>query len=167
MCQALAAGGLEILTDSVRAADKNNPRGYWEYEPVKDLPRNTAWLEQIKGRGVKVIMSLVPLLPDDYVYKLVMMRRPIGEILASQAKMIGAVTPAPDGELADLFERELDRACNWLMFAPNFQWIDVEYQDLITEPAEAFARVDRFLGRALDVEAMAGVVDVSLYRQRQ
>jgi hypothetical protein len=147
MCQALAAGGLEILTDSVRAADKNNPRGYWEYEPVKDLPRNTAWLEQIKGRGVKVIMS--------------------GEILASQAKMIGAVTPAPDGELADLFERELDRACNWLMFAPNFQWIDVEYQDLITEPAEAFARVDRFLGRALDVEAMAGVVDVSLYRQRQ
>ena len=37
MMQMLAAGGLPALTDGERAADDSNPRGYFEYEPVKRL----------------------------------------------------------------------------------------------------------------------------------
>src|SRR5262245_54628326 len=32
----LEAGGLEVITDGVRQPDENNPRGYYEYERVKN-----------------------------------------------------------------------------------------------------------------------------------
>ncbi|MGE3243437.1 MAG: alkaline phosphatase family protein, partial [Pirellulales bacterium] len=35
--QMLAAGGMPILSDGRREQDENNPRGYFEYEPVKNL----------------------------------------------------------------------------------------------------------------------------------
>ena len=35
MMQMLAAGGMELLTDQVRRADEDNPRGYFELEAVK------------------------------------------------------------------------------------------------------------------------------------
>ena len=33
----LKAGGVEILTDGLRKADEDNPKGYFELEPVKQL----------------------------------------------------------------------------------------------------------------------------------
>ena len=33
----LEAGGLQVVTDNVRAADDDNPKGYYEDERVKDL----------------------------------------------------------------------------------------------------------------------------------
>ena len=35
MMQMLSAGGLPALTDDLREADESNPRGYFEFEPVK------------------------------------------------------------------------------------------------------------------------------------
>ena len=35
MMQILAAGGLPVLSDGVRAADEDNPYGYYELEAVK------------------------------------------------------------------------------------------------------------------------------------
>ena len=33
----LDAGGLPLVTDSLRVADEDNPKGYYEFERVKDL----------------------------------------------------------------------------------------------------------------------------------
>ena len=55
MMQMLQAGGLSLLTDERRAADKHNPRGYFEYEAVKNSRVDVSWLEQARGRAVKVI----------------------------------------------------------------------------------------------------------------
>ncbi len=44
LMQMLAAGGMEILTDESRAADEDNPRGYLEFEPVKNLLKDAQWL---------------------------------------------------------------------------------------------------------------------------
>jgi hypothetical protein len=38
MMQMLVAGGMSPLSDGERAADADNPRGYFEYEPIKQLP---------------------------------------------------------------------------------------------------------------------------------
>jgi hypothetical protein len=42
MMQMLAAGGMALLTDNVRAADEDNPRGYFEYEAVKRTKRDAS-----------------------------------------------------------------------------------------------------------------------------
>jgi len=45
MMNMLAAGGVPILSDSIRNADEDNPNGYFEFEPVKQLSQGqTDWL---------------------------------------------------------------------------------------------------------------------------
>ena len=58
MMQMLEAGGLEAFTDRERAADGDNPRGYYELEAVKQLRDDTSWLDEARGRAVKVIHAL-------------------------------------------------------------------------------------------------------------
>lgn len=35
MMQALEAGGILVLTDNIRKSNEDNPKGYYEFEPVK------------------------------------------------------------------------------------------------------------------------------------
>jgi hypothetical protein len=42
----------------------------------------------------------------------------------------------------------------------------VSYNRVLKDPRREAERIDGFLGCDLDVDAMAGVVDPSLYRQR-
>ena len=52
MMQMLEAGGMPLLADGVRPPDPDNPRGYFEYSPVKALPRDRTWLGAARGRAV-------------------------------------------------------------------------------------------------------------------
>ena len=87
--QLLDAAGLDILTDQNRKADDNNPKGYYEYDPVKKLMVDKTWLPKAKGKVVKVIAQLLPYLPSNYDYKVIFMRRDMGEVLKSQQIMLG------------------------------------------------------------------------------
>ena len=86
--QMLAAGGAGLLTDGARAADRNNPLGYFEYEPVKRTGRDTTWLAEAKGKAVKVVAPLVAWLPDGLRYRAIFIERDLDEVLASQAEML-------------------------------------------------------------------------------
>jgi hypothetical protein len=55
MMQMLAAGGLQVLTDSERQADADNPRGYYEWERIKLLPQQPNCMQEAEGKVVKVI----------------------------------------------------------------------------------------------------------------
>ena len=44
MMQMLDHGGIPVLTDGIRAADTDNPRGYYEFERVKKIKTDVAWL---------------------------------------------------------------------------------------------------------------------------
>jgi hypothetical protein len=48
--QMIHAGGVEALTDQERQADADNPRGYFEYERVKALRNDKAWLDEAQGK---------------------------------------------------------------------------------------------------------------------
>ncbi|MGH8657906.1 MAG: hypothetical protein ACREV4_05355 [Gammaproteobacteria bacterium] len=63
----LEAGWLPILSDCERAADEHNPKGYFEYERVKNLQRETdkSWLRLARGKGLKVISHWLETLPND------------------------------------------------------------------------------------------------------
>ena len=44
MMKMLDAGGLEIVQDMIRTADQDNPKGYYEFERVKQMDKgDTAW----------------------------------------------------------------------------------------------------------------------------
>ena len=42
MMQMLAAGGMTMMADGLRTADANNPKGYLEFEKVKQLRKDNA-----------------------------------------------------------------------------------------------------------------------------
>ena len=65
MMKMLHTGGLDVLTDEIRTADEDNPKGYYEFERVKQLPQDTAWLPEAEGKAVKVISALLLQLPSE------------------------------------------------------------------------------------------------------
>jgi hypothetical protein len=89
MMQMLEAGGLPPMTDKVRAADVDNPRGYYEWEAIKQIAKKPELLDdaKVEGRAIKCISMLLPALPTKHRYKVIFMIRPIAEVMASQQAM--------------------------------------------------------------------------------
>ena len=167
----LDAGGLPLVIDNLRAADEDNPKGYYELERVKNLAdeKDKAYLREAKGKGVKVISFLLKSLPDDLNYKVLFIRRNIQEVLASQKKMLARrdePDETPAERMRELFQDDLWRATYLLKSKPQFEVLELEYSSILARPMEEVRRVNHFLGGRLDVEAMAAVVDPQLYRNR-
>lgn len=171
MMRMLEAGDVPVLTDGVREPDEDNPRGYYEFERVKALERDKAWLEKAKGKAVKVISALLEHLPQGYTYKVVFMERHLDEVLASQKRMLAREDKPTDGtddeKMRALFERHLEQSKRWLSRQPQVDVLYVNYNEALEEPAREAARVNRFLDGNLDEEAMSEVIDPTLYRQRK
>lgn len=168
MMRMLAAGGLPILADGERTADDDNPKGYYEFERVKKLKDGDfEWLPQAQGKVVKVVSPLLEYLPQGYPYRIVFMRRDLGEVLASQRKMMvhrgGAQEDSDDAQLERLYQKHLSQVGGWLQLYPHIQ---VDYRSVIEGPGAQVARLVEFLGPELQAEAMLAVVDPGLYRQR-
>jgi hypothetical protein len=171
MMKMLEAGGAPPLTDNLRAADADNPRGYYEFERVKQLPKGDVdWLAGARGKAVKVIAALLTYLPATYPYRIIFMRRAMPEILASQRQMLIRRGEDPDKfsdeELARLFEKHLERINAWIERQPNITRIEVNYNAMLEDPATHLARIDQFLDHTLDLEKMQQVIDHRLHRQR-
>ncbi len=169
----LVAGGCPILTDEIRSADEDNPKGYFEFEPVKDMEKSEdrSWLERARGKAVKIVSPLLKHLPSDgYRYRVLFMRRNMDEILASQRKMLqrrGEPTDATDdGAMFDFFMKHLSNVQQFLEVHPGFSVCFFHYRETIESPQEQAERLDDFLELGLDRQAMAAEVDSSLYRNR-
>ncbi|MCY3927740.1 MAG: sulfotransferase family protein [Acidobacteria bacterium] len=166
----LEAGGMKIVTDGERQADEDNPRGYYEDERVKDLGKepDKSWLQTSRGRAVKVISFLLKDLPPNLNYQVVLMRRDLGEVLASQRKMLdrrGETDDTSDERMMELWQDQLWRVNYLLRHAPQFEWVEIEYGEALRDPETAATRIASLVG-GLDQQAMAGVVDPTLYRNR-
>ncbi len=172
MMKMLEAGGMEILTDNLRKPDDDNPKGYYELERVKQLGKagDTTWLEEAKGRVVKIISALLQHLPGRYRYKIIFMQRKMEEILASQRQMlIRRGEPADevsDEEMAKAFSKHLKHVEAWLEEQPNMDVIYVSYNGVLQDPHPHCKRINEFFDNTLDTDRMIKVVDRMLYRQR-
>jgi hypothetical protein len=167
----LAAGGLEVVADGIRAADEDNPRGYFEDERVKALgeSRDKAWLRAARGRAIKVISYLLKDLPIENNYKVIFLRRDLQEVLASQGKMLerrSEDNDASDEQMLEIFESHLWRIDYLFKHAAHFERLDLRYAEVVAEPRRAAERINVFLGGRLDVERMVEAVDPRLYRNR-
>ncbi len=171
MMKMLEASGMTPLTDNVREADEDNPKGYYEFERAKKLREgDVAWLPDAQGKVVKVISALLPHLPPTYNYRIIFMRRAIPEILASQRKMLVNRGEDPDkvseGELTTLFQKHLRQVNDWIESRPNVERIDIHFGQLIEDPLPQIDQLNQFMGSTMSVDKMAGVIDPNLYRQR-
>jgi hypothetical protein len=170
MMQMLKAGGMPLLTDGVRAADDDNPRGYFEFEAVKRVREDASWLDQAVGKAVKIVHLLLRDLPDAHQYRVLFMNRNMAEVVRSQQRMLERAGRKPaamgNDRLARVFERQLEQVQAWLERKPNMASLVLDYNELICDPRPPLEQIGRFLGCTLDLAAMAAVVDPALYRQR-
>jgi hypothetical protein len=170
MMQMLAAGGMPLLTDHERKPDIDNPRGYCEWEPIKLLPKQPNRIDEAEGKAVKVISQLLLSLPRGRNYKLIFMERPLPEVLASQDEMLkrrGSIDAIDPTLLTSAFRDHMREVVAWLEQREDIPVCRVGYRKVLADPASSAKAVRDFLEIDLNVGAMAGAVDPSLYRSRQ
>jgi hypothetical protein len=179
----LEAGGVPILTDGIRTADLSNPKGYYEYEPVKELDKggDPAWLGEARGKAVKIISFLLTYLPESYDYQVVFMQRDLDEAIASQNTMIAHRTStgaerstdlppagsADDERLRRAYQDHLQRVTRFLSQRPCFSTINLRYDEVVADPRRAALQIQELLGAPLDIDSMTAVADSGLYRNRR
>ena len=172
MMQMLDAGGIPVLTDKIRTADSDNPKGYWEFEPVKTLKQSQAWLSDAPGKAVKMVHLLLLDLPRaGFSYRVIFMQRNIKEVLASQGVMLqrqGKSGAALNEEtLGAIFQKQMERVKNYMKENPQFSVLNVNYNELLSDPSSVGSQINSFFGGNLNVEKMLSVIDPSLYRQKK
>lgn len=167
LMQMLAAAGLAVQTDAGRAADEDNPHGYFEDERVKRLGQDAAWMAQAQGKVIKVVAPLIPFLPPGLQYRVVMMERDLDELLDSQATMLQrrgrAGARLTRERLKASYAQQLAHA-QAVLRARGVPCLMLAYREVMADPAAAAERLAAFLGGALDTAAMRGAVDGRLGR---
>ncbi len=169
MMRMLEAGGIPALTDRQRQADADNPNGYYELEAVKQTDTDSSWVETAAGSSVKMVFRLLRHLPEDRRYRVILMRRDIDEILRSQRAMLdrnGVSTDIADDRMRAMIQAELQSFYAWLPQQSHLDSVNVSYNELMEDPGRIVRQIDRHLGGTLDCDAMAGVIEPQLYRQR-
>jgi len=174
MMQMLEAGGLPVLSDGERKPDTDNPKGYLEWERIKQLPKDPSVIAESEGKVVKVISQLVLYLPMGHEYRIVFMQRPLPEVLKSQDEMLRrrgnadsvAASSAQNYAFEEAFQRHLLEMNKWVAANENMRMLRVHYHRVLREPKPVAEEVAAFLQAPLNIAAMVQQVDGSLYRNR-
>jgi hypothetical protein len=162
---------MALMTDGVREADEDNPRGYLELEAVKNILQDASWLSGARGKAVKIVAPLLRGLPPGLACRVILSQRDPDEVLDSQEKMIGhrrqpiQSTAERRRILKEEYGRVMTRVKTMLSERPATELLIVEYRDVIADPAGVAARLNAFLGGNLDVARMAAAVDPALHRE--
>jgi hypothetical protein len=169
MMQMLDNGGVPVVTDHIRRADQDNPRGYYEYERVKRIKEDVSWLPESRGKAFKMVSQLLYELPASERYGIIFMERDLDEMLISQEKMLARLNKpsAPRAAIERAFREHLRKVRGWLAEQANIEVLSVSYNNLVERPEEEAERVSAFLGGNADKESMSKTVDPLLYRNRK
>ena len=168
LMQMLDAGGIEVLTDRVRSADIDNPRGYFEFERAKQIAHDAAWLADARGKAFKMVSQLLYDLPATQRYRIIFMRRNLDEMLISQEKMLRrrGESVVPRERMKEAYMLHLAKLFEWLPRQPNMKMLSISYNDLLDDPQTHAQQVSDFLDSRASVNAMTSAVDPRLYRNR-
>lgn len=162
------------MTDGKRAADVDNPRGYHEWEAIKQVGERPEILdeESVNGKAIKCISMLLPKMPDKHRYKVIFMTRPIGEVAASQRGMTGRLgtkgAELDDAQLTRALKAHRDETRQWLASAPHMEFIEINYPALVADPQPVIAGLREFLGPGglPTWQDMAAMIDPKLHRKK-
>jgi hypothetical protein len=169
MMQLVGAGGIPTVTDNIRVADTDNPRGYFEYEPVKKIKADASWLPEIRGKAVKMVSQLLYDLPPTEKYQVIFMERDLDEVLASQEKMLERLgrQAVPREQMRHAFTLHLTKLWHWVAEQCHLNVLRVRFADVLASPTTEIVRINDFLGHRLNVENAGRAIDSGLYRNRK
>jgi predicted AlkP superfamily phosphohydrolase/phosphomutase/tetratricopeptide (TPR) repeat protein len=175
MMQMLEAGGLAAMTDHERKADIDNPLGYYEWEPIKQIGKKPELLdaEAVEGKAIKCISMLLPALPAKHQYKVIFMLRPVAEVVASQQAMTSRLGTKGSGLDPEQLERGLrahrEEVRRWAKAAGHVELLEIDYTALVQDPGPALASLVEFLGkeRLPNEKRMGAAVDPALHRRKR
>jgi hypothetical protein len=172
LMQMLAAGGAPVMSDGLREADEDNPRGYLEFEPVKNLLKDASWLGEGRGKAIKIVAPLLGAVPAELPCRVIFVERDVEEVLDSQARMLVRrgksieMTAERRGLLKGEYARTVARVKAMLARRAGTRVLSVGYREAVSNPGEVAVRVNEFLGGGLDVGAMTAAVDAALHRNK-
>jgi hypothetical protein len=170
MMQLLVAAGRAALTDGKRSADADNPLGYYEFEQVLDLAKDTSWIPGARGKVVKIVAQLLPYLPRTEHYHIIFMERNLGEVIASQRAMLerqgrrGA--ELDEQKLAATYVAQLTRLQKQIAARPELRVFPVNYNALLAEAPSLLLRLAEFLGVPFDLPRALSAIRPELRRQK-
>jgi len=170
MMQMLDKGGIPALIDHIRTADEDNPKGYYEFEAVKQTKKDATWLKDAPGKVVKMVHLLLLDLPPNRDYRVVFMRRDLKEVVKSQNKMLERNQKGggdlPDDKIIEVFKMQLAKVYKWVADHQNFKMLEVNYNDMLKTPEPVVVQINEFLDGNMNTAAMLNVIDPTLYRNR-
>ena len=168
MMQMLLAGGIPVMADDHRPADASNERGYLEHDMARKLGKDAGWIDDAKGKAVKIVAQLLPHLPHQHRYRFVMMHRPLEEIVASQKKMLQRLgkdgAAISDEALMRTFQSQVARVRTMLMHLRRrgiLDVLDVKYHEALRDPRGTAERIAAFLGEGSPFDPEAAQIAVA------
>ena len=172
LMRVLRGGGVPLMVDDIRAADENNKLGYFEFEPVKSLgsgvARDLSWIAEARGKGVKVVAPLLRHLPAGIPARIIVLHRPLAQVLASQEAMKERLGTAgrstSTAMLARRYATEMERIDGLVAARPAWRVLHVSYERMLADPAGECRRIGVFLGDRFDADRAAAGVDRSQRR---
>jgi hypothetical protein len=172
LMQMLDAGGMPILSDTQREADEDNPKGYFELDAVNKFNADKSWINEARGKAVKIVAPLVSQVPAGNNYRVILIGRDTAEILNSQAKMIARRgepvedSPQRRERLSAEYSRVIERTRRTLSSRADIKLLILRYDEVLSDPASTANRINQFIGGQLDSTRMAKAVEPLLYRNR-
>lgn len=172
--QLLQSLGIEPITDEVREADQFNAAGYYEHEKIKNWTFNVRWLENQRGRSVKIVAPLLVKAPLPEGPKVILaMRRESEGLLQSQRHLMGVESAPLQWDEMDRWEKAHEEMA--LLFAMDVHATVIElwFEDLLEAEqhgvvplrlTEAFAVLTKVLKKTVDISSLKGVVKTQLRR---
>jgi predicted AlkP superfamily phosphohydrolase/phosphomutase len=171
MMQLLVAAGIAPMTDSRRAPDEDNPLGYFELEKTLSLAKDNSWIPESRGKAIKIVAQLLPLLPAGEHYNIVFMDRDLDEVVASQHAMLARQNRTgaqlDDAKLKEAYTAQLERVRRVLAHRGDVRALTVNYGKLLVDATAEIARLSEFLGEPFDREAAGAAVRPELRRQKR
>jgi hypothetical protein len=159
------------MTDGKRAADLDNPEGYWEWNEIRKLARDPRIIEQAQGKVVKVISALLPGLPRKHRYKIIYMTRPVEQVVASQWAMLEHTGQKPRSEKDHLIAVQRQHSENILQIlkrSKQVEVLEISYPELVADPEPAIQAIADFLPGVFSAgPAVRAAVKPALFRHRQ
>lgn len=165
MMQIIAKTEIPVLTDGNREKDINNPEGYYELDAVKGIVVDNSFLKDANGKAIKIVAPLPIYIDKQYSYRVIFMRREMDEILRSQEKMLTKDQASEREKYRTIYEFHLKKTYAFLI-QNNIPFIDVNYNQLVSEPEMELKKLIEFCSIDRKVEDLAVVVNPDLYRNR-
>ncbi len=160
---------IEILSDGIRKSDINNPKGYYEFEKVKKIHKDSSWINSAKGKAIKIVSPLLRFLPSNVNYKIIFVKRNLNEILMSQKKMLENLETEDkisEELMLKSFKDHLKKTEDWINSQKNISAVYINYNELLNNPSEECIKLKKFLNRDINSKHITKVIDKKLYRNR-